>query len=182
MFLLNWGCTSDRDVIPIKNDCTCNGQFCEWGKFCWEGKCQVNPKPQISLCDGESKTSEICMCEDNKCTLGQYCLEGECSNLPAACTEDEEDAITFECDCGGVHCASGFYCYDGKCNDAPKKPCKLILNFLFFCFWISCKEQKNTKFCLFSKFYNFAKSAYDSPLQNHTFWKSFLILLTNKGL
>jgi hypothetical protein len=74
------------------------------------------------------------MCEDNKCTLGQYCLEGECSNLPAACTEDEEDAITFECDCGGVHCASGFYCYDGKCNDAPKKPCKLILNFLFFCF------------------------------------------------
>ena len=65
---VNWECTADRNVRPIKN--TGNGHNYKWEKYCWEWTCQVNPEPQIPDCDGESKVSTICMCVENKCTVG----------------------------------------------------------------------------------------------------------------
>lgn len=125
IMVLSSGCTGSMNFLPVAEDCGDGGK-CPEGYACdTDGKCYVCGNADLRVCCEGNECEEGLICINGKCNEcgneWKYCCDGDKCDENCVCGSDER------CHCcgwvGEVCCEGGtcndesFYCgSDGKCH------------------------------------------------------------------
>ena len=104
-------------TVALTAQCTCSGQTCDAGNYCYLNNCHNSAQTTMTSC-AESTTVALtaqCKCNGLSCDAGKYCYNNNCHNSAQSidsCTNGMVPGGT-TCKCGNTDVHYGSRCVDG---------------------------------------------------------------------